>query len=145
MWITVSLTGGVLHVMISIHAYVTNPWRFEVQKRLAFSFHFIFQLQTGYPDKFLHSIGFNVEGPNFCRWCPEGGPENCGLHRQSPIDLKRECAIEGDPIYNECIDWRKFLRVFFAMHMLHVWLITDALSDNLPRFYAVSTRNMFMV
>lgn len=38
-------------------------------------------------------------------WCPEDGPENCGLHRQSPIDLKRDRGITGHPEEKECPDW----------------------------------------
>lgn len=61
--------------------------------------------QTGYPDKFLHGKGFSIEGSSNCLWCPENGPQNCGLHRQSPIDLQRNRGIAGDPMEKECPDW----------------------------------------
>ena len=62
-------------------------------------------LQTGYPDKYLLGQGFSVAGASNCRWCPENGPQNCGLHRQSPINLERNRGIVGDPMEKECPDW----------------------------------------
>jgi len=45
------------------------------------------------------------EGNN-CRNCREDGPYDvCGLHRQSPIDLKRDRAITGHTNEKECPDW----------------------------------------
>lgn len=41
---------------------------------------------------------------NICRWCPETG-NSCGLHHQSPIDLKRDRAIIGNINEKECPDW----------------------------------------
>jgi len=66
---------------------------------------FLFFVQTGYDEKYLYGKGFTIEGNNNCKWCVEGGPENCGLHRQSPIDLKRDRAIPGNPNEKECPDW----------------------------------------
>lgn len=64
------------------------------------------QFQEGYQNKFLSGIGFSIgSGGNKCRWCVEGGPENCGLHRQSPIDLHRDRAIPGHRNEKECPDW----------------------------------------
>lgn len=61
--------------------------------------------QTGYPNKFENGFGFNVGEENNCRRCQEGGPQNCGLHRQSPIDLKRDRGIIGHQFEKECPDW----------------------------------------
>lgn len=44
-------------------------------------------------------------GDSNCRWCPEDGSQNCGLHRQSPIDLKRDRGVDGSPNEKECPDW----------------------------------------
>lgn len=63
--------------------------------------------QTGYPNKYPHAIGFQIDDiGNNCRWCPEGqGDRACGLHRQSPIDLKRDRAQTGSLNEKECPDW----------------------------------------
>ena len=41
---------------------------------------------------------------NYCRWCPDG-PETCGKHHQSPINLQRAVGYEPDTheLANECI------------------------------------------
>lgn len=50
-------------------------------------------------------MGFTIAGENQCQWCPKGGPQNCGLHRQSPINLERDRSVPGSPNEKECIDW----------------------------------------
>ncbi|GKY98443.1 hypothetical protein MPSEU_000801800 [Mayamaea pseudoterrestris] len=60
---------------------------------------------SGYPDKYLQGKGFSVGGSSNCLWCPENGPQNCGLHRQSPINLERNRGLVGDPMEKECPDW----------------------------------------
>ncbi len=40
-----------------------------------------------------------------CRYCPEDESVNCGLHRQSPIDLKRDRGVAGSPNEKFCPDW----------------------------------------
>ena len=43
---------------------------------------------------------------NNCRWCPESGDQQaCGLHRQSPVDLKRDRAILNGINFKTCPDW----------------------------------------
>jgi len=42
---------------------------------------------------------------NNCEWCVDGGPKNCGVHRQSPINLKRDRGIENGPNEKLCYDW----------------------------------------
>jgi hypothetical protein len=49
--------------------------------------------------------GMSLDEKSNCRSCPEGGPETCGLHRQSPINLWRNRGVRGDPMEKECIDW----------------------------------------
>jgi hypothetical protein len=64
--------------------------------------------QPGFPDKFLNAdfpSGISIEGSSKCRWCLQGESENCGLHRQSPINLLRNRGVRGDPMEKECIDW----------------------------------------
>jgi hypothetical protein len=58
----------------------------------------------GWPDKFPFLVGWDA-GRNTCQWCPEGGPENCGFHRQSPIDLKRDRGVIGGSNEKSCPDW----------------------------------------
>lgn len=62
-------------------------------------------MKTGYPDKFPYGKGFTLAGENFCQWCVEGGEEKCGIHKQSPIDLKRDRAVLGGPNEKDCPDW----------------------------------------
>lgn len=40
-----------------------------------------------------------------CRHCPEDRSVNCGQHRQSPIDLKRDRGVAGSPNEKFCPDW----------------------------------------
>jgi hypothetical protein len=40
-----------------------------------------------------------------CKWCPEDKSEDCGDHRQSPINLKRNVGMEGSEFYVDCPDW----------------------------------------
>lgn len=47
----------------------------------------------GWPDGWELGIGWALT-TNKCEWCPEGG-HNCGLHRQSPIDLLRADSTTG--------------------------------------------------
>jgi hypothetical protein len=65
---------------------------------------FFLPLQRGWPDKFPFLVGWDA-GRNTCQWCPEGGPENCGVHRQSPIDLKRDRGVIGGSNEKSCPDW----------------------------------------
>ncbi|KAL3944059.1 MAG: hypothetical protein SGBAC_001842, partial [Bacillariaceae sp.] len=60
----------------------------------------------GWPDKHLGSVGrFKLtDWPNNCAWCPAEG-NNCGQHRQSPIDLQRDRADPDSPNWKECEDW----------------------------------------
>ena len=70
----------------------------------------LLECQAGYTEKFLdRSKGFTIEGDSNCKWCPDDGSVDCGLHRQSPIDLKRDRAILDNPNYKDCIDWH-FMR-----------------------------------
>jgi hypothetical protein len=64
-------------------------------------------LQDGYPNFFNQSNGFSVLGDSNCRYCPVAadGSESCGLQRQSPIDLKRNRGVIGDPNEKDCPDW----------------------------------------
>jgi hypothetical protein len=56
----------------------------------------------GWPDGWELGVGWELERTN-CEWCPEEGGNDCGQHRQSPIDLKRERSTTGhDP---ECYDY----------------------------------------
>jgi hypothetical protein len=67
-------------------------------------------LQAGYPDQYIFSIEWNItDNGNTCKWCPKG-QGGCGVHHQSPINLKREVGIEGHENENECIDvhWMKY-------------------------------------
>lgn len=64
-----------------------------------------FPPQDGWENKYLYGKGFSISGRNNCQWCVEGGPQNCGLHRQSPIDLKRDRGIPGHSNEKECPDW----------------------------------------
>lgn len=57
----------------------------------------------GWPAKLEGSIGWSLT-KNECEWCPATG-NKCGQHRQSPIDLQRDRAIEGNPNEKECPDW----------------------------------------
>lgn len=59
--------------------------------------------QPGWPDKLLGAKGWHPS-QNDCRWCPIEG-NDCGQHRQSPIDLHRDRAIAGNPNEKECPDW----------------------------------------
>jgi len=38
------------------------------------------------------------------RHCPAEGDDDCGRHHQSPIDLRRNRAIEGNAMENQCLD-----------------------------------------
>ena len=69
-----------------------------------FVFLVVYAFQLGYPDTWETGVGWRIE-ENSCRWCPETG-NRCGTHHQSPIDLKREVALEGKAgnLANECID-----------------------------------------
>jgi hypothetical protein len=53
--------------------------------------------------------GLTVAGNNNCLWCKDGEPETCGLHRQSPINLKRDRGVTGSTEEKECPDWH-FMR-----------------------------------
>jgi len=57
----------------------------------------------GWPDKLEGSVGWTLTENN-CRSCPIEG-NSCGQHRQSPIDLHRDRAIEGHENEKECPDW----------------------------------------
>ena len=55
----------------------------------------------GWPDGWELGVGWSLDHNN-CEWCPATG-NNCGEHRQSPIDLERSFAMTGhDP---ECYDF----------------------------------------
>lgn len=47
----------------------------------------------GWPDGWELGIGWELKN-NECRWCPETG-NNCGLHRESPINLLRADSTTG--------------------------------------------------
>jgi hypothetical protein len=56
----------------------------------------------GWPDGWELGVGWELEENN-CKWCPEEGGNDCGIHQQSPIDLRRERSTTGhDP---ECFDF----------------------------------------
>ena len=43
---------------------------------------------------------------NNCKWCPEDSAlRNCGVHRQSPINMLREVGVDTGPNHKECKDW----------------------------------------
>lgn len=48
----------------------------------------------GWPDGWELGIGWQLS-ENKCEWCPATGDHNCGLHRQSPIDLYRGPSTTG--------------------------------------------------
>lgn len=47
----------------------------------------------GWPDGWEQAVGWELTR-NRCEWCPETG-NDCGLHRQSPINLLREDSTTG--------------------------------------------------
>ena len=72
-----------------------------------------------YRDKWHTGQDWEIER-NYCRWCPESSPGNCGRHHQSPINLERNRGLgfwendgnRGDNSHSdakECIDvhWMK--------------------------------------
>jgi hypothetical protein len=62
--------------------------------------------QTGFAEKYPYAPYDFVDTFNNCRWCPESGDHKaCGLHRQSPIDLKRDRAIVNGTNAKTCPDW----------------------------------------
>jgi hypothetical protein len=62
--------------------------------------------QTGFGEKYPYTPYHFQESLNNCRWCPDSGSHDaCGLHRQSPVDLKRDRGILGGPNEKECPDW----------------------------------------
>jgi hypothetical protein len=62
-----------------------------------------------YPDKWHTGQAWEIED-NYCRWCPEDESTRCGVHHQSPINVRRGVALSGDEYENECIDghWIKY-------------------------------------
>jgi hypothetical protein len=63
-------------------------------------------IQPGWPNVYDEAIGWDVNNvDNMCKWCPEEGGNNCGQHKQSPIDLHRDRAIAGNANEKECPDW----------------------------------------
>jgi len=72
----------------------------------------------GFPDSWETAIGWDLENTNAecevctineiennnCRWCPEGSSD-CGQHRQSPINLKRDRGLFNHPNEKRCPDW----------------------------------------
>lgn len=67
-----------------------------------------FPYQQGWPDDYKAGIGWSLS-QNSCKWCPSDVPEDsqadeCRSHHQSPINLQRNRAIEGNPLYNYCVD-----------------------------------------
>jgi hypothetical protein len=64
----------------------------------------------GWPDGWDLGIGWELER-NKCEWCPATG-NDCGNHRQSPINLERSPSSAGhDP---ECYDYHWMVRSFDA-------------------------------
>lgn len=61
---------------------------------------------AGWPDDWELGYDWGLENAqNSCRWCPQGS-STCGAHHQSPIDLKRNRAInDGSETHRQCIDW----------------------------------------
>lgn len=50
-----------------------------------------------------NSQGWEIDSRNHCTDCPADG-NNCGVHHNSPINLKRNVAIPNSDDYNMCID-----------------------------------------
>ena len=68
--------------------------------------HFFTLFQTGFSEKYPFTPYDFVDTFNNCRWCPESGDNKaCGLHRQSPVDLKRDRAILNGTNFKTCPDW----------------------------------------
>lgn len=60
-------------------------------------------LQLGWEEKYENSQGWELGSTNHCIWCPLEG-NSCGAHHSSPINVERNRAIVGHPLYNQCID-----------------------------------------
>ena len=64
----------------------------------------------GWPDGWELGVGWELDHNN-CRWCPQEG-SNCGIHRQSPINLERSRSTLGhDP---ECYDYHWIVSIHIA-------------------------------
>lgn len=62
----------------------------------------------GWPDGWDLGVGWELDRNN-CEWCPEGSENDCGVHRQSPINLERSRSTTGhDP---ECYDYHWMVRI----------------------------------
>lgn len=52
----------------------------------------------GYPDSWIHAVGWSLPLNSNCQWCPVGTTSAvCAQHLQSPIDLRRENAFTTEP------------------------------------------------
>ena len=58
----------------------------------------------GWPETWEYALGWDLNANSECRWCPEGGPQNCGAHHQSPIRLDRNVIDPNNPRFRECED-----------------------------------------
>jgi hypothetical protein len=62
----------------------------------------------GWPDGWELGIGWELKRNN-CEWCPQGGgDDDCGIHRQSPINLERARSTTGHD--HECYDYHWMVR-----------------------------------
>ncbi|GAX10104.1 hypothetical protein FisN_3Lh293 [Fistulifera solaris] len=67
-----------------------------------------FESCPGFPNKYPVFPGYEMlktKDTSQCRYCPQDESVNCGLHRQSPIDLKRDRGVAGSPNEKFCPDW----------------------------------------
>jgi hypothetical protein len=62
----------------------------------------------GWPDGWELAVGWELRR-NECEWCPAEGGNNCGIHRQSPIDLLRSPSTTGHD--TECYDYHWMVRI----------------------------------
>lgn len=107
-----------------------------------------FSPQLGWPDKWETGVEWELE-KNHCRWCPESGNQ-CGVHHQSPIDLRRSVAVEADEEqFNECIDvhWMQVSAVLsflggISCLFLTVWM---EYHDSTCGFDQLVDKNAFVV
>jgi hypothetical protein len=102
--------GPILPAIILTAVYVNNgialSYDLGPSLTLCFSKLYFFPYQTGYAEKFPFAPYNFDKTLNNCRWCPESGDHNaCGLHRQSPVDLKRDRSITGGVNWKDCPDW----------------------------------------
>jgi hypothetical protein len=66
----------------------------------------------GWPDGWELGVGWELGSRNRCQWCPADGNHDCGLHRQSPIDLMRTAAETGHD--TECYDYHWMVCILYS-------------------------------